>query len=112
MKIITAKKEQYDHLTIDNDSISTIITKIEHTKSEFKKIKQGVHPIEFGDRYITYYEDEKLFIHYTNGICIYSLKYNLERRSTPTCVEITRYGIRSEEPEEFTINYVTNFLSY
>lgn len=45
------------------------------TKEQFNKVKNGVVPMEMGDRWFIFYENETLNFHWWSGPCIYKIKF-------------------------------------
>lgn len=79
------------------------IIKRKFSDEEMTKIKRGHYPEEMEDRWFSYYEDGKLFVHRSwSGICIFIVELSFERNQHIVTVNRDEYQYANSDIEEDT----------
>lgn len=71
-----AKKEDWETVPMP-EKTETFMLKMRFEKEEIENLKHGHIPEEMEDRWFSYFEDNKLYIHRSwTGICIFVIEFN------------------------------------
>ena len=85
---------------------------ISFTPQQFEKLKEGVVPMEMGDRWFVFYENSTLYCHWWSGQCIYKIHFNEIDLVSKEIIVVSDDAIKPIVDDETEIRELESLLRY
>ncbi len=119
---IIATKEDWEIFPMPSKT-ATFTIKRHFTEEEIENLKAGHIPEEMEDRWFSYFEDNKLYIHRSwSGICVYIVEFNFkssflfkfkeDKHNVTVNRDVNQYACTNIDEDIEELNSLLNYFSY